>query len=100
MCCDPAVRPEVEQRVDVSVERIDRRQPHQLVKNDVRMQRSDEKQSRRLRIGDADRSRLASTAEVVDEDRDAASRWIARVVGSEGQDESRMRSLVHLHHDA
>lgn len=90
------MRPEVEQRFDVVVERVRGCGVQHLMGEDVALQLADEEQRQRARIAAADRSRFHGAAEVIGEEPQGAARRNLFVVRIEGNDD---RRRVHLHGD-
>lgn len=90
------VRPQIEQGVDVTVERIRLRGNVQYVMHQhVRLERSHEEQCRRSRVAATNRSRFHRTAEIVRDHRDPAAR---RAVGGARieRHHQRARPVVHV----
>ena len=89
--------PQVDERVDVVVERIGRRDVQDPVQKDVRLERPHEEQRRRARVANADDARLGGAAEVALDDVQAAA---GRTVGGLGVERDDERGLgVHVDRD-
>lgn len=96
---DGAVRPQIEQSVDVAVERIRFRGNIQYVMHQhVRLQRTHEQQRCCTRVASPDHSGLHRPAEIVGDDRQPSSRWTVGVIGIE-RHHQRARSVVHVDGD-
>ena len=82
-----SVGPQIDERIDVAVERIRFRcDLENVMHHHVRLQRAHEKQRRRARIAAPDHAGIHRTAEVVADDGEAASRWAVSGGGIERYD--------------
>jgi hypothetical protein len=92
-----SVGPEIEERVDVVAERVRLRgDVEDLVKEDVRLQRSHEEERGGARILHADDAGLGGAAEVIGDDGQAAARRGVFAADVEGQDDRGLRAAVHV----
>jgi hypothetical protein len=88
--------PEIDERVDVVIERVLGCHVQNLMKKDVRLQRSHEEKRRGSRIAHAQNAGFLRAPEVVRDDRQAASRRRIRVARIERQNDRRLRARVHV----
>jgi len=89
--------PKIDEGVDVVVQRVRlRRDVEDLVKEDVRLQRSHEEKRGGARVRHAHDAGLGGAAEVVGHDAEAAARRRVVVADVEGQDDRRLRAPVHV----
>ena len=96
---DCAAGPQIDERIDVAVERIRLRQNVQYaMDHHVRLKRSHEQKCERPRIAAADDARPHRPREIVGDDGDAAARRTVFRGGVERHDE-RTGALVHVHGD-
>ena len=96
---DCAAGPQIDERIDVAVERIRFRKNVQYAMNHhVRLKRSHEQQSKRPRIALPDDAGLHRPSEVVGDERKHAPRWTVLRIGIERHDE-RSRAFVHVDGD-
>lgn len=97
---DRSSGPDIEESIDVVGERICRfNGSKNLVKEDVREQRSHEQQRRRAGICDADHSRLMRPPKIAGDDLQTSPRRAVVVAGVERNDERGIRLLVHAQHE-
>ncbi|HEX2121575.1 MAG TPA: hypothetical protein VHL59_08030 [Thermoanaerobaculia bacterium] len=97
---DGAAGPEIDQRVEIVVERVNGGDVEDLMDEDVRLELSHEEQRHRPRVAAADRSGVHGAAEIVGEDAQPASRRRFGAAGVERHDDGGLsRAEVHLHGD-
>ena len=95
-----AVDPQVENGVEIGIERIHRRHVEHLVNEHVRMQVGDEEQRRSARVTAADHAGLHGPREVIDHDaQPAARRALLRVRVERHHHRGLPRIAMHLHRD-
>ena len=76
--------PQLDERIDVAVERIRFRCDFQnVMHHHVRLERAHEQECRRARIAAPDHARLHRTAEIVGDNDETASRWAVGGIGIE-----------------
>ena len=79
-----SVRPQIDERIDVAVERIRFRCDFQnVMHHHVRLERAHEEECRSAWIAASDHAGVHRTAEVVADDSEAAPRWAVRRIGVE-----------------
>src|SRR5437016_10837142 len=92
-----SVGPEVDEGVDVVVQRIRlRRDVEDVVKEDVRLQRAHEEEGGGARFFHMQDAGLGGAAEVVGDDAEAAARRGVVVADVEGENDRRLRAAVHV----
>src|SRR5438094_9501361 len=92
-----SVGPEVDEGVDVVVQRIRlRRNVEDVVKENVRLQRAHEEEGGGARFFHVQDAGLGGAAEVVGDDAEAAARRGVVVADVEGKDDRRLRAPVHV----
>ena len=97
---DAAIDPEVEERVEVVVERVNRCDVENLVNEDVRLELPHEEQGQRTRTAAADDADGDGAGEVVGDDAQRAARRARVGRRVERDDERRLpRREMHLHGD-
>jgi hypothetical protein len=93
---DRSPRPEIEERIDVVIERIGRLDDFEYVMNeDVRQQRSHEEERRGARVFDLDDAGFLGAAEVARDDLQATLRRTVFGARIKRHDQRRVRLLVH-----
>lgn len=92
------MNPEIDQGVEVSIQRVHGSDVQNEVNEHVRVQVADEEERRGPGIFDADRSRFSGAAKVVAHERDSALRRTLIARGVEGDEQRRaLRPRVHVH---
>ena len=85
---DCAVRPEIDERVDVAIERIGFRKNVQHAMNDhVSLESAHEKEGERARVATPDHASVHRSPEVIDDDRETAARRAVGSIRIEGNDQ-------------
>ena len=82
-----SVRPQIDERIDVAVERIRFRcDLEDVMHHHVRLERAHEEERRRARVAAPDHSGVHGAAEIVVDDHQTTPRWTVGGVGVEWHD--------------